>query len=240
MSLFTFPPAPLPTQRAVNGSTGVPVGVRNESDVFSAATLLRLGIRNESRIDLRFANAGETLNTSTGDVVAVRTSTGATVFLLDVGNGGQNLQVIGHPGGASTSAVAEAVSGPQSETQASLAGVYAETHTSLIARRPVSGGSQAADAELVGESGGLDPSLTPGPGALGAAEAAVHQTIEEATPVYEPPPEPYYAPPPPEPYYEPPPAAPPPVTYEEYAATQDALEQLEVLYQQQYSGGPVV
>ncbi len=243
MALYTFPRPSISTQRAVNGFHGAPVGVRNEADVFGTSTLLALGIRNESRIDLRQANAGEVLNTSTGDVVSVRTSAG-DVLMIDVGNGSLSLQVLGRPGSVSAQALSEANT-TVSESAVSLTRAAVESASSAtVTPRPTS--SLTSEPELVysqeelaeysarlGGGGYGQPY-----GALGASGAATYGDITEQTPIYEPPPaDPYYYTPPPA-YYEPPPPAPyyepQPQSYEEWSSVQDQLEQLEVLMQQQY------
>lgn len=239
MAIYRFA-GPSPTLlRSANGLASRPGDLWIESNSHGAPELLRLGIRSEARMDLRFAEAGEILNTQTGEVVAVTTARGDRVFLIDVGNGSQNLKVIGTPGSVSGFSAAQAASQPTAETAVSLSGVTAETAVDTVIPLP-SAGPQAVDAEL--SSGSTmsqeeyQAALMGGsPGAYGAAQTATYGTVEDAVPVYEPPPE--YLP---EPVYEQPVYYPPPEYaeapytpgaqgYDEWAQTQTDLEQLVVM-----------
>jgi hypothetical protein len=239
MAIYHFPSASPALRRAVNGLANIPGDIYREASVPSQAELLRQGVRSESRIDIRFADAGEYLNTSAGDVVSVHTAAGENVFLTDVGNGAHNLLVLGLPGGVSPVAVAEATHFAP-ETQVAVAGVNAETQAGFMVPQDAYAGPQGGEAQLVNQEDNAAywASLTGGGGgALGAAGVATYGTYADEVPVYEPYYAPvyetYYAPAVYAPsvyeaaYYEPQPvyyqSSP---GYEEWAQTQTDLEQL--------------
>ena len=117
--------------------------IGNESGLVSTHELLRRGLRNEARLDRRVTDAGQYVNTSQGDVVISRSSTGEVVPLVDVGNGSQNLQVIGAPGDLSALAVQEALSMPRPETQVNLYGKRVE---SAVGFKPIQANSASVQA----------------------------------------------------------------------------------------------
>lgn len=243
MPIYNFPGASPSLRRAVNGAANLPHDIWNEGNVPSTLGLLQLGIRSESQLDIRFASAGEYLNTQAGDVISVRTANGENVLMVDVGNGAQNLLLLNRS--VSAISASQAAAQPVSETEVSVTGVSAETAVSTVVPQHASAGAQASsEPELVAEPtpeelAAYSASISGGgTGASGAAAAAEYGTVADSTTVYEPPPpaDVYY-----DPYADPyaPAAAPPPAEelpyipgnpgYDEYAATQTALEELAAL-----------
>lgn len=224
MPIYKFSGASPALRRAVDGRANMPGDIWHEGDVPDTVGLLRLGIRSEGSLDLRFANAGEYLNTRSGEVVSVRAANGENVLLVDVGNGAQSLHVLS--GGVSATSAAQTAAQSVSETAVSVTGISAETQTQFMVPQDSSAGAQSIDSpELVSSQEDLaaySAAISGGGygnpyGALGASGAATYGTIADQTPVYEPPPdqgyynpgytpvyepvyEPYYAP---EPVYEP-------------------------------------
>jgi hypothetical protein len=239
----------------------------SETSVGSPLSRIRNGVTSESFLDIAILPAGAFYESTRGRPVR-RTSVVYdpnwgwrmdSALTLDVGNGSQNLAVIGSQAVNNEEAARRSVTAglrPEGEIRVTTTqGV--EAPTDLVTAQPVSIGAQLGSGdEVVVDTASADPLYWAGLGgggygmpygALGGQSAATYQTIDESVPVYDP----YVAPtgggggggggg-----YYEPvyaPPAAPQPTqqTYEEWAAIQSELEQFELLGQGQfYWEGPL-